>query len=123
MSQEEGQVLYLSRTDVASLGITTADLVSQIEHLCRERDAGRLLNAPKSLPRPVEDVLFRSTLAVSDHPSCTSIKALGVNADNARRGMETKGAIITLFDRATAYPAASLDGIWITEVRTALSAR
>jgi len=25
MSQEEGQVLYRSRTDVASLGITTAD--------------------------------------------------------------------------------------------------
>ena len=80
MSQEEGQVVYRSRTDVASLGIMTVDSVSQIEHLCRERDAGRLLNAPESLPRPVEDVLFRLTLAVSDHPSCTSIKALGVNA-------------------------------------------
>ena len=119
MSQEEGQVLYRSRTDLASLGITTVCSVSQIEHLCRERDAGRLLNAPKSLPRPVEDVLFRSTLAVSDHPSCTSIKALGVNAGNARRGMETKRAIITLFDRVTAYPVASVGGIWITEVRIA----
>ena len=75
MSQEEGQVLYLSRTGAASLGITTADTVSQIEHLCRERDAGRLLNAPKSLPRPVEDILFMSTLVVSDHRSCISIKA------------------------------------------------
>ena len=76
MSQEAGQVLYLSRTDVASLGITTADTVSQIEHLCRYRDAGRLLNAPKSIPRPVEDVLFMSTLAISDHRSHTSVKAL-----------------------------------------------
>ena len=76
MSQEEGQVLYLSRTDVASLGITNADTVSQIEYLCRERDAGWPLNAPKSLSRPVEDVLSMSTLSVSDHRSCTSVKAL-----------------------------------------------
>jgi len=113
------QVLYLSRSDVSSLGITAADTVSQIEHLCRERDASRVLNAPKSLLRPVDDVLFMSTLAVSEDPPYTAIKALGVNAENARRGMETIGSTITLFDRETAYPVAIMDGTWITEVRTA----
>ena len=119
MQQEEDRILYLSRNDVSSLGISAADTVSQIEHLCRERDASRLLNAPKSLLRPVDDVLFMSTLAVSEDPPYTAIKALGVNAENAQRGMETIGATITLFDRATAFPLAIMDGSWITEIRTA----
>lgn len=114
-----GEILYLDRADVEALGLTAAETVDRIEHLCRERDAGRVLNAPKSLLRPVDDVLFMSTLAVSEDPPFTAIKALGVNAANAHRGMETIGSTITLFDRATAFPVAVMDGTWITEIRTA----
>ena len=60
-----------------------------------------------------------STLAVSEVPPYTAIKALGVNAANAHQGMETIGSTITLFDRRTAYPVAVMDGAWITEIRTA----
>lgn len=60
-----------------------------------------------------------STLAVSEDPPYTAVKALGVNAANAHRGMDTIGSTITLFDRATAYPLAVMDGSWITEIRTA----
>ena len=64
-----------------------------------------------------------STLAVSEVPPYTAIKALGVHAANAHQGMETIGSTITLFDRRTAYPVAVMDGAWITEIRTvALSA-
>ncbi|MEL0019533.1 MAG: ornithine cyclodeaminase family protein [Rickettsiales bacterium] len=115
----DSKMLYLTRADVEALAITAVDTVAQIEHLCRERDASRVLNAPKSLVRPVPDVLFMSTLAASEDPSYMAVKALGVNAANAARGMDTIGSIITLFDRATAYPIAIMDGSWITEVRTA----
>ena len=115
----DDQLLYLNRADVASLGLTAADTAAMIERLCRERDASRVLNAPKSLLRPVDDVLFMSTLAVSEDPPYAAIKALGVNAANAHTGMDTIGSTITLFDRATAYPIAVMDGSWITEVRTA----
>lgn len=116
---QENQVLYLPRSVVETLGLTAADTVERIEHLCRERDAGRVLNAPKSLVRPVDEVLFMSTLAVSEDPPYMAVKALGVNAANAHKGMETIGSTITLFDRATAYPVAIMDGSWITEIRTA----
>jgi ornithine cyclodeaminase/alanine dehydrogenase len=116
---DHSKLLYLDRATVESLGLTAVETVLQIEHLCRERDAQRVLNAPKSLLRPVDDVLFMSTLAVSEDPPFTAVKALGVNATNAHRGMETIGSTITLFDRATAYPIAIMDGSWITEVRTA----
>jgi ornithine cyclodeaminase/alanine dehydrogenase-like protein (mu-crystallin family) len=112
-------LLYLSRADVEGLGLIAAETVDQIEHLCRERDAGRVLNAPKSLLRPVDEVLFMTTLAVSEDPPYTAVKALGVNAANAHQGMDTIGSTITLFDRATAYPVAVMDGSWITEIRTA----
>ncbi len=113
------EILYLDRANVESLGLTAAETMDQIEHLCRERDASRVLNAPKSLLRPVDDVLFMSTLAVSEEPPFVAVKSLGVNAANAQRGMDTIGSLITLFDRATAYPIAVMDGTWITEVRTA----
>jgi len=112
-------ILYLDRAGVEALGLAAAETVDQIEHLCRERDARRVLNAPKSLLRPIDDVLFMSTLAVSENPPYVAVKALGVNAANAHRGMDTIGSTITLFDRATAYPVAIMDGTWITEVRTA----
>jgi ornithine cyclodeaminase/alanine dehydrogenase len=112
-------LLYLNRASVEALGLAAAETVDQIEHLCRERDAKRVLNAPKSLLRPVDDVLFMSTLAVSEDPPFVAVKALGVNAANAQRGMDTIGSTITLFDRTTAYPVAIMDGTWITEVRTA----
>ena len=112
-------LLNLNRADVEALGISTAETVTQIEYLCRERDAERALNASKSLLRPVDDVLFMLTLAVSVDPPYTAIKALGVNAANAHQGMETTGSTITLFDRWTAYPVAVMDGAWITEIRTA----
>lgn len=112
-------ILYLTRSEVEALGLTAAETVDQIEHLCRERDASRVLNAPKSLVRPVDEVLFMTTLAVSEDPPYAAVKALGVNAANAHRGMDTIGSTVTLFDRATAYPVAVMDGTWITEVRTA----
>tara|TARA_A100001037_G_scaffold68772_1_gene61202 strand:+ start:1254 stop:2222 length:969 start_codon:yes stop_codon:yes gene_type:complete len=116
---DDRNLIYLSRADVEGLGLTAAETVDQIEHLCRERDAGRVLNAPKSLMRPVDEVLFMSTLAVSEDPPYTAVKALGVNATNAHQGLDTIGSTITLFDRATAYPVAVMDGSWITEIRTA----
>ena len=115
----DDKLLYLSRPDIEALGLTAADTVAQIEHLCRERDAARVLNAPKSLLRPVDDVLFMATLAVSEDPPFMAVKALGANAANAHKGMTTIGATITLFDQATAYPVAIMDGAWITEIRTA----
>ena len=60
-----------------------------------------------------------STLAVSEDPPYTAIKALGVSAANAHQGMEITGSTITMFDRWTAYPDAVMDGAWITEIRTA----
>ncbi|MEC9182905.1 MAG: ornithine cyclodeaminase family protein, partial [Pseudomonadota bacterium] len=119
MISEFETLLYLDRADVESFGISEAEAVTPIEHLCRERDIERVLNAPKSLLRPVDDVLFMSTLAISEDPPYAAIKALGVNAANAHQGMETIGSTITLFDRRTAYPVAVMDGAWITEIRTA----
>lgn len=112
-------LLYLSREEMEGLGLTAADTVRQIEKLCQGRDAGTVLNAPKSALRPVADVLFMSTLAVAEDPPYMSVKSLGVNDANADRGMETIGALVTLFDRKSAMPVAVMDGYWITAVRTA----
>lgn len=72
--------------------------------------ASRVLNAPKSLLRSVDDVLFMSTSAISENPPFVAVKALCVNAANAHHGMDTIGSTISLFNRATVYPVAIMDG-------------
>ena len=118
MPQDPG-LLYLSRAVLQSLGLTAADTIRQIETLCRGRDRGDVLNAPKSALRPEPNVLFMSTTALAEEPPHMAVKALGVNTANADHGLETTGSLITLFDRKTALPFAVMEGYWITMVRTA----
>ncbi len=118
MPQDPG-LLYLSRAVLKNLGLTAADTIRQIEILCRGRDRGDVLNAPKSALRPEQDVLFMSTTSLAEEPPHMAVKSLGVNTANAERGLETTGSLITLFDRETALPLAVMEGYWITMVRTA----
>jgi hypothetical protein len=60
----------------------------------------------KNVLQPIGDVLFISKLVVSDDPLFTAMKALGANAENdENHEKSTIGSTITLFDRATTYPA------------------
>ncbi len=116
---QSAQILYLSRRALQGLGLTTASVVASIEHLIRERSHSRVWSAPKSAVRPGDGRLFMSMLAVAGDPPFAAVKSLGLNPQNAERGLPAIGALITLLDGATGLPLAIMDGGWITAVRTA----
>lgn len=112
-------LLYLTRADVAGLGITTKDIVATIEDLLRQVDGGMAWNTPKAQILPGGGRLFMSMLAAASSPSLMAVKSLGMNPANPQRGQETIGALITVFDGDSGLPLAVMDGDWITGVRTA----
>ena len=112
-------LLYLNRADVAGLGITTGDIVETIEQLLRQVAAGKAWNTPKAQILPGDGRLFMSMLAASSEPRLMAVKSLGMNPANPAQGLETIGALITVFDGESGLPRAIMDGDWITGVRTA----
>ncbi len=113
------RLLYLTRAEVAGLGITTCDIIGAIEGLLRGVAAGTAWNTPKAQILPGDGRLFMSMLAASEEPSLMAVKSLGMNPANPARGLETIGGLITVFDGTSGLPLAIMDGDWITGVRTA----
>ncbi|MDG2482278.1 MAG: ornithine cyclodeaminase family protein, partial [Alphaproteobacteria bacterium] len=112
-------LLYLRRQDVQALGITTKDIIDTIESLLRQVAEGRAWNTPKAQILPGGAKLHMSTLATASEPSLMAVKSLGMNPDNPQSGLETIGALITVFDAESGLPLGIMDGDWITGVRTA----
>ncbi|MEK9726128.1 MAG: ornithine cyclodeaminase family protein [Rhodospirillaceae bacterium] len=112
---------YLSKGDMAALDVGAAAVVDAIEALCRGREAGTAMNAPKRALKPGanDPRFFMSTLALGGDPPFMAVKALGLNETNVGRELESIGALVTLFDGDTGHPLAVMDGDWITAVRTA----
>jgi len=112
-------LLYLSRDNIADLGLGPNEVVAQIEHLCQARERSEVRNAPKTFVKLDDERLFMSTLATAEDPPYMAVKSLGLNAANAAEGLDIIGSLITLFDHRTAQPLAIMDGDWITGIRTA----
>lgn len=118
MTQSPG-LFYLSRGTLEGLGLTARDVANSIEHAIRGRAQGRVWNAPKSALYPGDGRFFMAMLAVADDPPFAVVKSLGLNPENPARGLDSIGALITLFDSASGLPLAIMDGGWITAARTA----
>lgn len=112
-------ILYLGRADMAKLGISSREMVDEIETLIRGCAAGEVWNLPKTVIHPDSARLFMSTLAVTDRGGLAACKSLGLSQLNSERGLDHINALVTLFESSTGRPLAVMDGNWITAVRTA----
>ncbi|MBN35011.1 MAG: ornithine cyclodeaminase [Rhodospirillaceae bacterium] len=112
-------LLYLRRQDVRSLGITTANIIGMIESLLSQGAEGRAWNTPKAQILPGDAKLHMSMLATASEPPLMAVKSLGMNPANPQQGLETIGALITVFDSESGLPLGIMDADWITGVRTA----
>ncbi len=110
---------YLSRATCESLGITTGEVIDMMEALIRGAAAGRVWNAPKAVVMPGDGRYLMATLCAADDPPYMAVKSLGLNPENASRGLPQINAVVALHDARTGVPVAFVEGNWVTEVRTA----
>ena len=112
-------ILYLCQADMLALELNPVDMVDELESLFKGCATGEVWNLPKTASHPDEHRLFMSTLAYSDGNGLAACKSLCLNQHNPNRGLEAANALITLFDAKVGLPVATMDGNWITGVRTA----
>lgn len=112
-------IRYLSRDSLQSLQLTPQEIVASIEHLILGCNRQQAWNALKAVITPPDGRYMMATLAASDDPPFLAVKALVLNPDNPKHGLQSINALVTLLDSRTGLPLAILDGNWVTAVRTA----
>ncbi|MFI7638149.1 2,3-diaminopropionate biosynthesis protein SbnB [Nonomuraea sp. NPDC049400] len=120
------RILYLSRSDVASVGGDRSDLyVQALNDALQLHAEGKTVQPLKPYLRVngKEGHIADRIIAMPAHvgtPGMSGLKWIGSKHDNPTRvGLERASAVIVLNDPATNYPIAILEGSLISAARTA----
>ena len=100
-------------------GLSVSRIADEIEHLFAERAAGRAWSTPKSMILPPDGRLLMTMMAASDDPPLMAVKSLVMNSANPEQGLPQINAQVTLTHGQTGEALATIDGNWVTEIRTA----
>ncbi len=111
--------LHISREQLETLKISTEDAVRSVETLLKGVRNGTVWSAPKAVIQPPDGRYMMATLCAADQPPYMAVKALLLNPKNRDRGLKDIQSVVTLLASDTGLPVATMDGNWVTEIRTA----
>ena len=114
-----GPILHLSDSDLDALAITYAEVIGMLETVLQGASQGRVWSAPKSVIQTDDGRYMMATLAAMDDPPLLATKSLVLNAANSDVGLPQINGTVTLLSSVTGLPVATIDGNWITGLRTA----
>ena len=116
----EKQLLYLSRADVVSVGVTMAEIINLLETAFREKGEGRVEMPPKPGIHPGQgDNFIHAMPAYIPAMNSAGIKWVSGFPDNHKRGLPYITGLLILNDPETGLPISVMDCEWITAMRTA----
>ena len=124
-----GRLLYLSRRDVLSVGLSMAEILDAVESGFREMGLGRVEMPPKPGIHPGGDGdnFIHAMPAYIPAMRAAGVKWVSGYPGNQARGLPYISGLLTLNDPDTGIPVAVMDCSWITAKRTgaasAVSAR
>jgi len=119
MQNAEGQLLYLSRADVASAGLDVGTIIGLLETAFREKGGGRIEMPPKPGVHTRPDAFLHAMPAYIPAMRSAGIKWVGGYPENAAHGLPYITGLLILNDVETGVPLAVMDCTWITAYRTA----
>jgi ornithine cyclodeaminase/alanine dehydrogenase-like protein (mu-crystallin family) len=121
------ELLYLSQSDVAAVGLTMSEIIAALERMFREKGEGRVEMPPKIGIHPAPDAFIHAMPASIPAQKAAGIKWVGGYPDNSKLGLPYISGLLILNDFETGIPLAVMDATWITAKRTgaatALSAK
>ncbi|MFO0996326.1 MAG: ornithine cyclodeaminase family protein [Alphaproteobacteria bacterium] len=112
------QLLYLSKADVAGLGVTAKEMNDAIEAMFRAKALGKTTMRPKLAMYPMGR-MFLAKAGVMHEPPYAAVKWLGYVKGNEVRGLPDFYPLIVLNEAETGLPVCVMDGTWLTGLRTA----
>jgi ornithine cyclodeaminase/alanine dehydrogenase len=125
---QKSQLLYLSKSDVAAVGLTMAEIVESLEVAFRAKGEGRTEMPPKPGIHPGGgDNFVHAMPAYIPDLKSAGIKWVSGFPENPKKGLPYITGLLILNDVETGLPLSVMDCVWITAKRTgaatALSAR
>ena len=112
------KLLYLSQADVASVGLTMAEIVGALEQMFHEKGKGRVEMPPKPGIHTMPDAFIHAMPAYIPALKSAGIKWVGGYPENHKRGLPYITGLLILNDPETGIPLAVMDCVWITAQRT-----
>lgn len=112
-------LLYLSRADVAAVGLTMVEIIRAVDAMFAEKGAGRTEMPPKPGIHPSGDGFIHAMPAYVPAARAAGLKWVSAYPENKTRGLPYVSGLIVMNDPQTGIPTAVMDCTWITAMRTA----
>ncbi|MGD8820786.1 MAG: ornithine cyclodeaminase family protein, partial [Anaerolineae bacterium] len=111
----DNQLLYLSQTDVADVGLTMAEILESLERAFQEKGEGRVEMPPKPGVHPGGgDNFIHAMPAYIPALQSAGVKWVSGFPENSKRGLPYITGLLILNDVETGLPVAVMDCVWIT---------
>jgi ornithine cyclodeaminase/alanine dehydrogenase-like protein (mu-crystallin family) len=112
------QLLYLSQADVASVGLTMAEIINALEKMFREKGEGRVEMPPKPGIHTRPDAFIHAMPAYIPALESAGMKWVSGYPENRKCGLPYITGLLILNDAETGVPLSVMDCVWITAMRT-----
>jgi ornithine cyclodeaminase/alanine dehydrogenase len=110
--------LYLSQADVASVGLTMAEIITALEQMFHEKGEGRVEMPPKPGIHTKPDAFIHAMPAYIPALKSAGMKWVSGYPENYQHGLPYITGLLILNDPETGIPLAVMDCVWITAKRT-----
>jgi ornithine cyclodeaminase/alanine dehydrogenase len=117
----QGSLLYLSRDDVAGLGIGMDEVVAAVDQALREKGRGRVVMPPKLSLHGDAGAFSQVMAAALPGLDGLGVKWVTIVPANAAAGLPTVSGLIVVNDPVDGRPAAVVDASLVTSWRTGAS--
>jgi ornithine cyclodeaminase/alanine dehydrogenase-like protein (mu-crystallin family) len=111
-------ILYLSREDVSSIGLTMAEIVDIVHKVFFEKAHGRYEMPPKPGIHPLPDAFIHAMPSYLPGMDAAGMKWVSGYPENQKKGLPYISGLLILNDPGTGIPVACMDCTWITAMRT-----
>ena len=115
---ESGSLLYLSRADVESVGLTMREIIDALDAMFREKGQGKVEMPPKPGIHPAPDAFIHAMPAYIPSLESAGIKWVAGFPENEKRGLPYISGLLVQNDAQTGMPLAVMDCTWNTAKRT-----
>lgn len=112
------KILYLSKADVTSVGVTMREIIDALEIAFREHGEGRVEMPPKPGIHTQPDAFIHAMPAYIPALKSAGMKWVSGYPENYKRGLPYITGLLILNDVETGIPLAVMDCTWVTGMRT-----
>ncbi|RJQ56671.1 MAG: ornithine cyclodeaminase family protein [Desulfobacteraceae bacterium] len=115
----KNSLLYLSKEDVSSVGLSMKEIIATLERAFREKGEGRVEMPPKPAIHPGGgDNFIHAMPAYIQGMSSAGVKWVSGFPDNYKQRLPYINGLLILNDTETGLPLSVMDCVWITGMRT-----